>query len=81
MGGILTSLLWWFAGRPSLRSKSVDASIAWQCGAVFIIVLLCVWAVIKSEWLGLICGLAVLWLEILTIRRLLAIQEGRGKPQ
>lgn len=79
IGGILTSLLWFLAGRPSPTDKDGDPAIAWQCVAVLVIVILCIWAVVKSEWLGFACGLAVLYLEIRSIRRLLADQHRQRK--
>jgi len=71
IGGIAASLLWWFTGRPSASDKNVNPAVAWQCVAVLIVVILCVWTVVKSEWLGFACTLAVLYLEIRSIKRLL----------
>jgi hypothetical protein len=81
VGGILTSLLWFLAGRPSPTDKNGDAAIAWQCVAVLVIVVLCVWAVVKGEWLGFACGLAVLYLEIRSIRHLLGIQYQQSQQR
>jgi hypothetical protein len=75
IGGIIASLLWFLAGRQSLSNQKVGTAIAWQSVAVLIIVILCAWAVVRKEWLGFACGLAVLYLEIRSIRRLLAIQN------
>jgi hypothetical protein len=69
IGGITASLLWFFVGR---RSKQADTAVAWQCVAVLILVISCSWAVVEREWLGFACGLAVLCLEIRSIKRSLA---------
>jgi len=74
IGGIVASLAWLLWGQ-SLSNKDLNGSIAWQCVAVFVIVTLCVWAVAKGEWLGFACGLVVLYVEIRSIRRLLALQD------
>ena len=78
IGGIMASLAWLLAGRQSLSNKNVNGALVWQCLAVLIIVVLCVWAVVKSEWLGFASGVAVLYLEIRSIRHLLAIQNTRN---
>jgi hypothetical protein len=75
IGGILSSLVWFFAGRQSLSNNSVDSAIGWQSGAVITILIVCTWTVIKGEWLGFVCGLAVLYFEILSIRRILTSQN------
>jgi uncharacterized membrane protein len=78
IGGIVASLAWFFAGRQSLSNKNMNGALAWLCIAVLIMVVLCVWAVVKGEWLGFASGLAVLYLEIRSIRHLLAIQTTRN---
>jgi hypothetical protein len=75
IGGIIASLAWFFAGQQSFSNKNLDMAIAWQCVAVLLIVILCAWTVVKSEWLGFACGVVVLYLEIRSIRRILAIQD------
>lgn len=77
IGGLLASLLWFLAGQQSLSNKKPDNAIAFQRVAVFLIVALCAWSVVEGEWLGLVCGLAVLYFEIRSIRRILAIQTNR----
>jgi hypothetical protein len=75
IGGIVSSLVWFFAGQQSLSNNKVNSAIGWQCGAVLTILILCTWTVVEGEWLGFACGLAVLYLEIRSIRRILAIQN------
>lgn len=77
IGGVTASFLWFFADRQPFSNKKTDTAIAFQCVAVFIIVILCVWAVVKREWLGFGCGLAVLYLEIRSIRRAQTISRGK----
>jgi hypothetical protein len=63
IGGILTSLLWFLAGARSFSNDRLNAAIAWQCVAVFVIVIFCGWAAVKAEWFGFTCGLAVLYVN------------------
>ena len=75
IGGIVSSLVWFFAGQQSLCNNKVDSAIGWQCGAVLTSLILCTWTVVKGEWLGFVCGLAMLYFEILSIRRILTSQN------
>src|ERR1700694_824164 len=75
IGGIVSSLVWFLAGRQSFSNKNLDAAIGWQCGAVLTILILCTWTVVKSEWVGFACGVVVLYFEIRSIRCILAIQN------
>lgn len=75
IGGIIASLLWFLASRQSLSNGKVGAAIVWQSVAALIILISCAWAVVKTEWIGFACALVVLYLEIRSIRRLLAIQD------
>jgi hypothetical protein len=74
IGGILVSLLWFFAGQ-TFSDKNKDGAVAWKCIGVFVIAILCVWTVVKHEWLGLASGLLVLYLEIWLFRSFLDIQD------
>jgi hypothetical protein len=70
VGGILASLLWFFAARQSLSNRRADAAIFWQSVAVIIVLIVCGWAVAEREWLGLAFAVAVLCIEALSIRRI-----------
>ena len=74
VSGIAASLMWFFAGRQSFSNKNPDGAIAWQCVAVMLILIVCVWAVVKQEWLGLLVSVGVLYVEIRSIRRISASQ-------
>jgi hypothetical protein len=76
--GIATSLLWWWTGRPPEFDKNVNSAIAWQCVAVIFTLVLCVRMAMENEWLGFACALAVLYLEIRSIRRLSSFQDRQG---
>jgi hypothetical protein len=75
IGGIMTSLLWFLVGRRSAPDKHGDATVVWQCVGVLIMIVLCVRAAVKGEWLGFACGSAILYLEVQSIRRLLAARD------
>jgi hypothetical protein len=68
-GGVVASLLWFLAGRQSLSDRQAGYAAFWQGIALFIAVVLCVWAVLEKQWLGLISGLAVLSVEALLMKR------------
>ncbi len=69
IGGILVSLVWFFAGKQSLSNGKPDAAIFWQAMGAVIIGILCDWAIAEREWLGVTLGLAVLCGEARSIRR------------
>jgi len=77
VGGILVSLLWFLAGKQSLSNGRSDAAIFWQSVGVIIILILCGWAVAERQWLGLAFGIAVLYLEARSIRRIYATRSGQ----
>ena len=68
LGGIATSVLWFLAGKQSLSNRS-DTAIFWLCVAALIILIVGAWAVAEKEWLGLAVAIAVLYVEVRTIRR------------
>lgn len=72
IGGIVASLAWFVAGGQSFSNRKPDAAVAWQSVAVLIILILCGWMIKEGEWLGLGAALGVLYLEVRTIRRILA---------
>jgi CHASE2 domain-containing sensor protein len=67
--GCIASLLWFIAGRQSVSDKRSDSAIFWTSIAVVLILMVCGWAVVQKEWLGLAFALAVLCLEVLWVRR------------
>jgi hypothetical protein len=69
LGGIAASLLWFVAGKQSLSNRKSNAAIGWQSVAVMIVLIMCGWAVVEKEWLGLTGGIVVLYLEVRSIRR------------
>lgn len=78
VGGILASLLWFLAGRQSLANRQPGYALFWQGVALFIVAVLCVWAVLEREWIGLCFGIAVLCFEALSMRRRHAAQSDQG---
>jgi hypothetical protein len=70
VGGIVASLIWFFAGHQSSTNKKPQLALGWLSVAVLVIVALCGWAVVKEEWLGLVCGLVVLYIEVWSIKRI-----------
>ena len=70
IGGVLVSLLWFFAGRQSLSNRRPDAAIFWQGIGAVIILILCGWAIAEKQWLGLAVGIAALYIEGRSIRRI-----------
>jgi hypothetical protein len=69
IGGILTSLLWFLAGKQSLSNGRADAAMFWQSMGAIIAVILCGWTIAERQWLGLAFGVAVLYVEARSIRR------------
>jgi hypothetical protein len=61
--GIAVSLLWFLAGRQSISNRRTDATIFWQAVAVIIGLIVCGWAIVEKEWLGLIAGIGVVFFE------------------
>jgi hypothetical protein len=77
LGGMVVSLAWFLAGQQSFSTKNHDGAIAWQCVAVMIILIASGWAVVKGEWFALTVAIGVLYIEIRSIRRILAAQQKR----
>ncbi len=75
VGGIGASLAWFLAGRQSLSNKNPDAAIGWQCVAAIIILIVCGWAVVEKEWVGLAFALVVLYMEVRSIKRISATRD------
>src|SRR5215472_13396294 len=78
VGGILTSLLWFLAGKQSFSHGKPNAAIGWQCLAVLIILIMSGWAIAEGKWLGLAFGIAVLYVEVRSIRRISKTQEAKS---
>jgi hypothetical protein len=76
IGGILVSLLWFLAGKQSLSNGKPAAAIFWQGVGAIVILILCGWAVAERQWLGLAFGIAVLYVEVRSIRRIYATIPG-----
>ena len=72
IGGILVSLLWFFAGKQSLSNRRADAAIFWQSVGAVIILILCGWAIAEKQWLGLGFGIVVFYIEARSIRHIYA---------
>lgn len=65
-------MLWFLAGKQFLTEKRPDAAIGWQCVAVLILLIVSAWAVMEKEWLGFAVGMAVLLIEVRSIKRMSA---------
>jgi hypothetical protein len=78
-GGILASLLWFVAGKQSLSNPQPSYAMFWQGIAVFIVVVLCVWAVVEREWIGLVFGIAVLSIETFLMKQTYATCGRQGR--
>jgi hypothetical protein len=72
IGGLVASLLWFFAGRQSFSNRKADFAMLWQSVAVLILLVLCGWAVAEQEWLGLAVAIVILYVELRSIRRIWA---------
>jgi hypothetical protein len=70
-GGIASSLVWFVAG---LSNRNPNAAIGWQCVAVLTVLIVCGWAIVEGQWLGLVAAMGVLYLEVRSIRRTSASQ-------
>lgn len=71
-GGIVTSLLWFLAGKVSFLGGKPAAAIAWQIGGVFVLLVMCGWAIKEGEWVGFAVGMVVLFVEVCSIKRIAA---------
>ena len=69
LGGIAASLLWFVAGKQYLSKGQPVVAMGWQSIAVVIVLIMCGWSVAQKEWLGLVAGIVVLFLEMRSIRR------------
>ena len=78
-GGILASLLWFLAGRQSLSNRQPGYAAFWQGVALFIALVLCIWAALEKQWIGLMSGLAVLSVEALLMKQSHAKRSGDGQ--
>jgi len=74
VGGILTSLMV-SCGKQSFSNGKPNAAIGWQCLAVLIILIR---SGVEGEWLGLAFGIAVLYVEVRSIRRISKTQEAKS---
>jgi len=62
-------------GKQSFSNGKPNAAIGWQCLAVLIILIR---SGVEGEWLGLAFGIAVLNVEVLSIRRISKTQEAKS---
>lgn len=79
IGGIACSLMWFAAGKQSLKSGHPNSALAWDCGAVLIISAGIGWMIKEGEWLGLVVALVVLGIEIRSMRLILRDQEAADR--
>jgi hypothetical protein len=63
--------MWFIGGKQYVSAKKADIAVAWQSVAVMIAVALSAKAVMDGEWLGLLCAVGVIALEVRSIRRIL----------
>jgi hypothetical protein len=70
VGGIAASLLWFVAGRQSLENGKPDIAIFWQAVGVLVALALSGWSIAEREWLGLVCGVGLAYLEVRAIKRI-----------
>lgn len=75
VGGIIASLLWFFAGRQSLNNGRPDFAIFWQSVGALIALALCGWAIATREWLGFVVGATVLGFELRSLIRTPSTKE------
>lgn len=54
-------LLWFLAGAQSFSNRQPRSAMFWQSIALFIIVVMCGWAVVDTDWIGIFFGMAVLF--------------------
>ena len=78
-GVFLMSLLSFLAGAQSFSSCQPGTALFWQSIAVFIMVVLCGWAVVEKDWFGLFFGMVVLFIETVLIKQTNVTLRGRGR--
>jgi hydrogenase-4 membrane subunit HyfE len=81
VGGILVSLLWFVAGKQSFSNRKADTAMFWQSVAVLIILVVCGWALVEKQWLGLGFAVVVLCVEAGSIRRSYATRGSSSSQQ
>jgi hypothetical protein len=79
IGGILSSLIWFAAGKQSLKNGHPNSALTWDCGAVLTILIGIGWMIKEAEWLGLVVALVVLGIEIRAMRGILRYQEAADR--
>ena len=75
IGGIAASLIWFLAGKQSLSNGKPNAALGWQSVAVFVMLVGLGWMLAEGEWLGIVCSIGVLCLELWSIRKTLAVRS------
>ena len=78
IGGIAASLMWFLAGKQSLSNGKPNAALGWQSVAVFVMLVGLGWMLAEGEWLGFLCSIGVLCLELWSIRETLAVRSAKG---
>lgn len=73
MAALGGGFLIWRGSKP-LKKQSVsswmsDAAVFWHAVVVIIGLIVCGWAIVEKEWLGLIASIAVIFFEARSIRR------------
>jgi hypothetical protein len=59
--GIASSLVWFAAGNQSLKNGHPNSALAWDCGAVFTILVGIGWMIKEAEWLGVVVAVDCPW--------------------
>lgn len=70
VGGILTSLLWSVAGKQSHSNRKADLAMLWQGVGILVVLVLCGWAIVDREWIGLGVAIVVLCIEVRLIKKI-----------
>lgn len=78
IGGIVASLLWVAAGWQFFSHRERKSAIEWVSVGIVIIAIMCGWAAAEREYVGLLCGIAVLCLEAWLLMRVIRREK---RPQ
>jgi hypothetical protein len=78
-GGVLLSLLWFFAGKQSLSNGRADAACFWQSVGLIILLILCGLSIREGHWFGLSFIVVILGVEAWWIRNTFAARRNQRK--
>ena len=75
VGGVVSSAIWFAAGKQTASGPRPENAPFWYGGGILVMVASCGWALREGEWIGFVFAGLVFCLEIWWIRRKPAREE------